>query len=133
MSDIATGVFELNWDQKPPYDTDPGATISRVTVTKEFRGDIVGTSVAELITAMTEIPESAGYVGIERVQAEINGKKGTFVLQHSAVSGARAGQSLFLEVVPDTGTGDLKGLRGAMEVEPSPGEHKYHLSYSFEE
>jgi hypothetical protein len=133
MSDIATGVFELNWDQKPPYDSEPGATISRVTVTKQFRGDITGSSVAELITAMTETPDSAGYVGIERFNGDLNGKLGSFVLQHSAVSTAKGGQSLFLEVVPDSATGDLVGLRGAMEVEPSPGEHKYTLRYYFED
>lgn len=132
MSRTAKGVFELNWDQKPAYDTDPGAQISRVTVTKTFQGDITGTSVAELITAMTEVPDSAGYVGIERVKGAIDGKEGTFVLQHAALSSAKTGQSISLDVVPDSATDDLEGLRGSMVVDPSSGKHQYVLTYSFE-
>jgi hypothetical protein len=132
MTQAAKGTFTLNWDEKPPYDDEPGASIARVTVTKRFSGGIEGTGVAELIKAMTDVENSAGYVGIERIKCRLDGREGTFVLQHAALSSAKNGQSISLDVIPDSGTGELKGLAGSMDVHPAPGEHEYVLTYHFE-
>jgi hypothetical protein len=132
MSSTATGTFEVRWDPSPPYDTEPGAQIARASVSKTFRGDLTGTSTAELITAMTGVPDSAGYVGMERVTGAIGGRAGTFVLQHAGLSSARTGQTLTVDVVPDSATGELAGLRGSMQIDQSDGEHTYTLTYAFE-
>lgn len=127
----AKGTFKLTWEGQPPYDSEPGAQISRATVTKKYEGDINGTSVAELITAITDVEESAGYVGIERVKGSVGGKEGSFVFQHSAISDAKTGQILTLQVVPDSATGALTGLRGNMQIDASGGVHEYEFGYYF--
>ncbi|HEX6969388.1 MAG TPA: DUF3224 domain-containing protein [Micromonosporaceae bacterium] len=131
MTTRATGNFDLNWDEQPPYDKAEGATLAKVTVTKKFRGDLVGTSVAELIKAMTDVPDSAGYVAIERVTGTLHGREGSFVLQHNAIMDRGKGD-LQIRIVPDSGTGELKGISGTMHVDPSKG-HFWTLDYSIDE
>jgi hypothetical protein len=128
----ATGTFQLGWDEKSPYDTAEGATLAMVTATHEFQGDIDGSGVVELIKAMTPMPTSAGYVGMERVIGSVNGRAGSFVLQHSAISD-RGDRMLNVVVVPDTGTGELTGISGRLDIEVAPdGTHKYILDYALD-
>jgi hypothetical protein len=120
-----TGRFDLtSWDEET-YDDAEGATLKRVRNTKKFEGGIDGTSEANLLMALAP-QDAAVYVGIERVAAEIDGRKGTFVLRHSASTAA----GLDIDVVPNSGTGDLAGLRGVLAIEKSPeGEHTYSFDY----
>ena len=68
MTMQAKGTFEVTMSAQPPYDTAPGATLGRVSLSKQFRGDLDASSSAEMLAARTEIPDStAGYVAIERV------------------------------------------------------------------
>ncbi|MEU9704926.1 DUF3224 domain-containing protein [Streptomyces sp. NPDC047981] len=128
MSTTAAGTFELVWDEQPPYLTDEGTTLSKVVVTKTFTGDITGTSVTELIKAMTSEPTSAGYVAIERLTGTVHGRKGTFILQHSAIS-TRGEGDLNIVIVPDSGTGELSTISGRLNVVPAEGTHSYTLEY----
>ncbi|MET8727406.1 MULTISPECIES: DUF3224 domain-containing protein [Streptomyces] len=128
MSTTAAGTFELVWDEQPPYLTDEGTTLSKVVVTKTFTGDIQGTSVTELIKAMTSEPTSAGYVAIERLTGTVHGRKGTFILQHSAIS-TRGEGDLNIVIVPDSGTGELSTISGRLNVVPAEGTHSYTLEY----
>lgn len=130
MGKQATGNFDLTKTEEPPFDDQPGATLSRVVITKEFHGDIEGTSVTQMMQAMSDRPGSAGYVAIERVIASVHGRRGTFVLQHNALSD-RGDRYLNIVIVPDSGTGELSGLRGQLEVDISGGKHAYTLDYSF--
>lgn len=130
MTNQATGTFKLTWDEHPAYDKAEGATLGRATVTKQFQGDLVGDSVAELTKAMTDVPESAGYVAIERFIGTLHGRQGSFVLQHSAIMDRGKG-TLTIQIVPDSGTGELTGIRGTMHVDVAAG-HKWTLDYSFE-
>jgi hypothetical protein len=59
-----------------------------------------------------------GYVASELVTATIDGRAGTFVLQHGGI-GSTGGEILFQFglVVPGTGTGDLAGLTGTARYE----------------
>jgi hypothetical protein len=128
----ATGHFELVWDEEPAYDDAKGAALAKVTLTKEFHGDIVGTSSTQLIKAMSERDDSAGYVAIERVTGSLHGRSGTFVLQHSALMDRGKGD-LRIVVVPDTATGDLTGLRGGVHIDITDGMHKYTFDYTLDE
>jgi hypothetical protein len=128
----ASGTFDLGWDEKAPYDTDEGATLAMATATHKFHGDVNGLGVVQLIKAMTSEPTSAGYVAIERVVGSINGRAGSFVLQHSAISN-RGDRALQVVVVPDSGTGELKGLSGTLDIEvEADGTHNYTLDYTLD-
>jgi hypothetical protein len=74
----------------------------------------------------------AGYVAIERVEGTLNGRKGSFVLQHSG-SMTRGAQSLTITVVPDSGTGQLVGLEGRMAILIDAGKHSYDFEYTLPE
>lgn len=132
MSLRATGKYELEWDEQPPYDEAEGATLATVTITKTWTGDIEATSVTKMIKAMTAEPTSAGLVAIERVNGKVNGKVGSFVLQHNAVSD-RGDRFLNIVVLPDSGTGELTGIKGKLLLDVVDGAHNVTLEYELPE
>jgi hypothetical protein len=87
--------------------TAEGATLGRTTITKLFKGDLEGTSVVEMLSAMTNVQGSTGYVAIERVTRALHGLPGSFVLQHSGTMLRRGIPTLTVSVVPDSGNGAL--------------------------
>jgi len=131
MSVTATGTFEVTMSPEPPYDVNEGASIGRVALKKQFKGDLEATSSAEMIGARSEVKGSAGYVAIERVVGTLGGRSGSFVLQHSGTMTRGKGQ-LDVGVVPDSGTAELKGISGKMTIEISDGKHLYSFEYSLE-
>jgi len=126
----ATGQFDLTKDTEPPYDNAPGAAIARAVITKQFHGDLTGTSITHMTQAMTDHDGSAGYVAMERVNGTLDGRTGTFVLQHHAL-GDRGQRTLSITVLPDSATDQLTGLRGQLDVDISNGRHDYILDYYF--
>jgi len=60
-----------------------GISLGRMTIDKTFGGDLDATSKGEMLSAMTKVEGSAGYVAIEQVVGTLVGKSGSFVLQHS--------------------------------------------------
>ena len=129
QAERATSPFTVDtWDESV-YDDAPTAKLARTHLTKTFTGDVEGTSVVEILTVHN--PDGpAAYVGIERVDAAVHGKRGTFVLQHNAsvVDGV---PSLAITVVPGTGSGALEGLRGNAKVTiDSEGTHTLELDYT---
>ncbi|MBA3656449.1 MAG: DUF3224 domain-containing protein [Gemmatimonadaceae bacterium] len=125
----ASGTFETKSTPQAPYDSADGINIGRVSIAKTFTGGLEGTSTVEMIGAMTPVKGSAGYVAIERVTAALDGKTGSFVLQHSGTMN-RGEASLIVAVVPDSGTGDLVGLDGTMKIDITDGKHFYIFEYS---
>ena len=125
-----SGRFDLtNWDEEV-YDDAEGARLVRVRNTKAFEGGISGTSTAELLQAIAG-DAGAAYVGIERVSAEIEGRKGTFVLRHSASQTAGGDGDMRVDVVAGSATGDLTGLTGELVISLTPeGEHAYTFTYT---
>ena len=130
---LAVGTFEVTMTPEPPYDLNEGANIGRVSIKKQFTGDLQASSTVEMIGARSVwVKGSAGYVAIERVTGSLHGKSGSFVLQHSGTMTRGKGE-LHVTVVPDTGTGELKGLSGRMTIEINDGNHSYGFQYSFED
>ena len=131
MSESATGTFEIEiWDEKP-YDEREGTRLTRTRVTKTFHGEIEGTSTAELLMAYGSEEGSAAYVGFERVVGSVHGRSGSFILHHTA-SGSRDTRSASWSVAPDSGTGELRGLRGEAQISVDPdGNHSFTLDYDF--
>jgi hypothetical protein len=102
--------------------------LGRMSIEKSFHGDLEAVSVGEMLTAISATEGSAGYVAVERVSGSLSGRTGTFLLQHSG-SMSRGQQSLSITVVPDSGTGDLAGLRGQLRIEIVEGRHSYLFDY----
>ena len=108
------------------------ANLGRMTIDKQFHGDLNATSKGEMIAAQTQVKGSAGYVAIERVTGTLKGLGGSFALQHSATM-TRGVPDLSIIVVPDSGTGELKGITGKMDIIIAPdGKHSYTFDYSIE-
>ena len=101
----------------------------RMSIDKQFHGDLEATSKGTMIAAMGSVKGSAGYVAIERVNGTLEGRAGNFVLQHSGTM-TRGVQELSVTVVPDTGTGELTGIAGRMNLIVTDGKHSYEFHYS---
>jgi hypothetical protein len=123
-----TGRFDLTaWDEET-YSDEGGVRLVAVSNAKTFEGGISGTSTTRLLQALAK-EGSAAYVGIELVNATVDGRAGTFVLQHSAVGSTRGG-TFSVAVVPDSGTGELAGISGELAIaKADDGEHTYTFTY----
>lgn len=126
-TDHAVGTFEVQLKMLGSYSSDD-PTLARMSIDKKFHGDLEGTSRGEMLSAGTAIKDSAGYVAIERVKGTLAGRSGSFVLQHSATM-TRGVPSLTVTVVPDSGTGGLAGLKGALKIIIDSDSHAYEFDY----
>jgi hypothetical protein len=125
----AMGTFDVKIATLSSYNTSEDAKLARMSIDKQFRGDLVGTSQGEMLSAGTGTKGSAGYVAIERVTGKLNDRSGSFTLQHNATM-TRGAPYLNIVVVPDSGTGELAGLSGTMHIIIDEGKHSYDFQYS---
>lgn len=124
----ANGTFEV---KLAPQAAAPGieqAGLGRMTIDKQFQGDLQATSLGEMLSAMGQVQGSAGYVAIERVTGTLHGKQGSFVLQHHGIMN-RGVPQLSVSVVPDSGTEALTGLTGSLQIRIEQGQHFYVFDY----
>jgi hypothetical protein len=129
MYSVAKGKFTVKLVPLP-FDGQPGnAKLGRTSIDKQITGDLVATSSGQMLSAMTDTKGSAGYVAIERVQGTLQGRKGSFVLQHTGTMN-RGVPELSVTVVPDSGTEELVGLIGEFKIIIADGEHGYEFAYS---
>ncbi|MGH7720199.1 MAG: DUF3224 domain-containing protein [Gemmatimonadaceae bacterium] len=129
MAIRASGTFEVKLNPLAAYDDAEGSMLGRMSIDKQFRGDLEGSSKGEMLTGGTSTKGSAAYVAVERVSGTLHGRGGTFILQHSGTM-TRGAPRLVITVVPDSGTGELAGLAGTMAIDISAGKHSYHLDYT---
>lgn len=107
----------------------PDAPIGEMIMAKTFRGPLSATGKGRMLAVRTETEGSAGYVAMEVVSGSLDGRTGTFALQHSGTM-ARGAQSLLVTVVPDSATGELAGLSGSMAIRIEGDRHFYDLRYN---
>ncbi|GGW79538.1 DUF3224 domain-containing protein [Alteromonas halophila] len=124
-----TNSFDVKLNPTDTYATGlEGNQLGRMTLDKTFHGALDASSQGEMLSVMTGVQGAAGYVAIEQVNGSLAGKKGTFVLQHFGIM--QDGEDyLKLEVVPGSGTGELTGLTGTMNIEIKGGQHYYTFDY----
>ena len=128
MTNRATGTFEVKMS---PQEAD--MSVGRMTIDKAFQGDLVGSSKGQMLMASSEsVKNSAGYVAIEKVTGTLNGRRGSFYLQHTGVMTRGAGE-LTITVIPDSGTDQLAGLSGKMNIIIAEGKHSYEFEYTLAE
>ena len=121
----ARGAFDV---KITPVTTDP--ILGRMSVAKVLHGDLEGTSAGEMLTAGTSVKDSAAYVAVERVTGTLQGRRGTFILQHTGTM-TRGAQQLTITVVPDSGTDQLTGIAGSMKIIiDKDGKHFYDFEYT---
>jgi hypothetical protein len=125
----AAGTFEVKLAPQTSDHLAQDALLGRMSIDKQFHGDLEGTSQGEMLAARTAIEGSAGYVAIERVSGTLHGRKGAFVLLHSGTM-TRGAQQLTITVVPDSGSGELAGLAGRMTITIAGGRHSYDFEYT---
>ncbi|MGA8273242.1 MAG: DUF3224 domain-containing protein [Candidatus Sulfotelmatobacter sp.] len=136
MTQHASGPFDVKVNPQTPDGKFEDATMGRMTIDKQFHGDLEGTSKGQMLTAMTDVKGSAGYVAIERVTGTLRTaqgvRSGTFMLQHTGTL-TRGAPQLTVTVVPDSGTGQLAGLAGKMTINIVDGKHSYDFEYTLPE
>lgn len=138
MTMRATCTFDVvGWDETLYDEPADGPRLARAMVKKVFRGDLEGKSTAELLMCQADPDDfsaGAGYLASERVVGRLAGRDGSFVLQHGGLGGAGTPQHTFGHVVPGSGTGELAGLRGDVEISRTPeGVHTLTLDYALAE
>ena len=106
-----------------------GMQFGRMKLEKTYHGDLKAQALGEMLSVRTPIQTSAGYVALERIEGELDGQKGSFALQHLATMQGQDRQ-MKLEVAPDSGTGELTGIRGEMTIIIKDGKHFYEFTYS---
>ena len=125
---VARGTFEVTIEAEPPFLEQDGIKLNRNVVRKQFSGDLVGRSEAQMVAAYTATPGSAGYVAIEHFTGSVGGKSGSFLMQHHGLM-EKGEAALTVTIVPDSGTGELAGISGTLEIENAAGKHSFVLQY----
>jgi hypothetical protein len=127
---MVSGEFEVKMSpQKADNPEAESAGLGRMSLDKRYRGELDATGKGEMLSIMTEVKGSGVYVAIERVSGTLGGRSGGFLLYHRGVM-TRGAPELSIKVVPDSGTGELAGLTGDMQIRMPDGKHFYDFNYS---
>lgn len=129
MSHHATGTFEVKVSPIDPafkFDENP---IGRFSLDKQFHGDLEATSKGEMLSGGSPAKGSGGYVAIERVSGTLAGRTGTFLLMHNGTM-QNGAYHMNVIVVPDSGTAQLTGLDGSLQIIIKDGKHSYDFTYA---
>lgn len=132
MTKHASGTFEVKLSPQTPSENVGDPAVGRMSIDKQFHGDIEAVSRGEMLAVRTETEGSAGYVALERVVGTLDGRSGAFALQHSGTM-TRGVPHLLITVVPDSGAGQLAGLAGQMTINIVDGKHFYDFEYTLAE
>lgn len=128
VNNHASGPFFVKVTAQEDNSGDP--LLNRMTLDKQYHGDLEATGKGQMLTAGTEVKGSGAYVAIEKVTGTLKGRSGSFVLQHLGIMTRNAPQ-LSITVVPDSGTGQLAGITGKMNINiAADGKHSYEFEYS---
>ena len=129
MPTLAKGTFTVKTTPAAEATTIDGVSLGRLSLDKQFEGDLIGSGKGDMLTALTPIKGSAGYVAIERVTGTLNGRSGSFVFQHTGTMDQGA-QRLSITIVPGSGTGALAGISGNFTINIVERQHFYEFEYS---
>jgi hypothetical protein len=125
----AQGTFDVKLAPLPAHDTTEGSPLGRMSIDKHYHGDLEGTATGEMLTGMTRVKDSGVYVAVERVTGTLAGRRGSFMLHHTGIMD-RGAQKLSITVVPDSGTDQLTGLAGTLNIVIKDGKHFYEFDYT---
>ena len=126
MTHHAHGTFTVKVQPLTPA---PAEGLSRFSLDKEIHGDLEATSKGEMLGGGDYKQGTAGYVAIEMITGTLNGKHGSFALQHSSTMD-QSGAKMNIVVVPGSGSDELKGIAGTFTIKIENGQHSYTLDYT---
>ena len=130
MNHHAAGTFEVKIvPQKADNPPAESAKLGRMSIDKQFQGDLAGTSVGEMLSVLDDARTSGVYVAIERVTGTLQGRSGSFALHHTGLMN-QGTPKLTIGVVPESGTGALKGITGTFTIKIEGGKHFYEFDYT---
>jgi hypothetical protein len=132
MTSHASGIFEVKTTPLQPDDATGGAAIGRFALDKQFHGDLEATSKGQMLGAGNPASGIAGYVAMEHVSGSLNGRSGSFALQHMGTMGGGK-FDLRVIVVPGSGAGELTGIAGTMSILIAEGKHSYEFEFALPE
>jgi hypothetical protein len=127
----ARGPFDV---KMIPQDDKSVEGISRMLGEKQYHGDLDGTAKVQML-ATGSAKSSGVYVAIEIFNGTLQTasgekKSGGLALHHTGIM-TKAGPNLTINVVPDSGTGQLAGISGKMNIVIAPdGKHSYEFEYT---
>jgi hypothetical protein len=127
----AKGGFKVTMNSEPLSEVAATTTVARMSLDKQYDGDLQGTGKGEMLAFRSSTQGSAGYVAMEVVTGSLHGRSGSFVLQHSSTM-TRGEPLQSVTVVPDSGTDGLTGLKGSLVIIVGDGKHRYEFEYSLE-
>jgi hypothetical protein len=128
-----SGKFEVKLQSLDSYTQgSDGINLGRMSIEKTFSGELAASSKGEMLNVITPVEGSAGYVAVEQVTGTLSGRNGSFVLQHFGMM-SQGRNFLLLDVVPDSGAGELTGISGKMSIRIEDRQHYYEFDYEFVE
>ena len=126
----ASGPFDVKLAPQTLSGVAEHSGLGRMSLDKQFHGTLEATSSGEMLAFSSTTPGSAGYVAMEVVRGTLDGRAGSFVLQHSSTL-VRGEPAQSITVVPDSGTDALTGLAGRVVIAIAPGgAHSYRFDYT---
>jgi len=128
----AKGTFEVTITPQPHQDGVGDAAVGRMALAKIFAGEFSGTGNGQMLAYRSSVPGSAGYVAMEKVQGVMNGRTGSFIMQHNGTMN-RGEPQLTISIVADSGTDGLAGIAGEMLLNIDQGKHYYEFRYTLPE
>lgn len=126
---VITGEFDVSMAPERMSVGASGFGLGRMVLEKRYHGMLDASGNGEMLSFRGAQPDSAGYVAMERVEGNLDGLKGGFTLQHNGIMD-RGEPSLSVLVVPDSGSGDLTGLSGKLDIRMENGKHFYTFDYA---
>lgn len=130
MTTNATGTFTVKMTPQTWSESSVDHTLGRFLLDKQYHGDLEATGDGQMLSAGDGKPGSSGvYVAIERVTGSLHGRKGSFILVHNGIMN-RGVPSLAISVSPDSGSGELTGIGGTMNIIIADGKHSYEFAYT---
>jgi hypothetical protein len=132
LSAHAQGPFDVKLSPQTLSAQSADPRLGRMSIEKQYHGDLEATAKGEMLTASTEVKESGTYVAGERVTGALHGRRGTFSMHHTGIMN-RGTPELKITVVPDSGTDQLQGLTGTMTIKIDNGKHSYEFDYTLPE
>lgn len=130
MTETARGSFDVTVEPVHQEKLADGNGVGRFSLVKQYHGDLEAAGKGEMLTGETPVEGAAAYVAIEHVDGTLGGRRGTFLLQHQGTM-AHGEQHLEITVVPESGTGELAGLAGTVDIDiADDGKHFYTFEYT---
>jgi hypothetical protein len=128
MSEHARGTFDVTITPDDPDGALPG--LGRLRIAKVWHGDLTGTGHGLMLSAGDPARQRAGYVALETFEGTLHGRSGSFAFQQLGAM-RLGGQELRYDVVPGSGTGDLEGIDGTLELTiADDGTHSYDVVFT---